>query len=135
MSTNYWPKIENTQVATEQMRHGSYTAGITAVLTASLGIAAIVLDHPVLGITGWALVDAAVFAVVAWRVYCLSLLWAFAGFVLFVGERVFSFMNNQGSIASLVVGVLFGLMYLHAVRGGLHLSEVRKKVHVPSPLA
>ncbi len=108
------------------MRYGAYTAGLSALLSAGIGVAAIYLGHPVLGMGGWCLADAALFAVVAWRVHCLSLPWAVAGLALFALERIagLAIHPSFGAIVGQVTGaILFGRMYRVAVRGGLYLGE------------
>jgi len=126
-----WPSVDSPERAVTLMRYGAYTAGLTAVLTAGVGAAAIYLGHPVVGMDGWSLADSALFAVVAWRMHRLSLPWAIVGLAMFALERVAGFVIHPsfGTVVGQVVGVfLFGTFYLNAVRGGLYLRN-RKPVN------
>jgi hypothetical protein len=125
--SSYWPRIDSIEKAVEVMHHGSVAAAISAVLTAGFCVAAIYLQRPVLGLDGWGLIDAALFAVVSWRVYRLSLPWAVAGLLVFTAEKIYGFMSNpRVGVGSSVVGFIFFLYYLHAVRAGVFLRRANK---------
>jgi len=129
---SWWPSIENPENAVKAMQFGAYTAALGAILTAGISAAAIYLQHPVLGIDAWALVDASLFAIVAWRVYRLSLPWSIAGLVIFSLERLLSFLTNPHlGIGGVIAIVLFFPYYLNAVRGGLYLRAARKPAPPP----
>lgn len=86
-SGKWWPSIESQSNATDVMHFAAFTAGLSAFVTAGISLDAIYEGHAVMGISGWALVDAAVFAIVAWRIYRLSLPWAIVGLALFTVEK------------------------------------------------
>jgi hypothetical protein len=124
-SNSYWPKIEDSDKAIEVMHGGAGAAAISSGLSAAICIAAIWLGHPVIGFDAWGLIDAAFFAVVAWRVYRLSLGWAVAGLTIFVVEKVLMFADNPKT-AGFIVAIIFFLYYLNAVRAGLYLRKAKK---------
>jgi hypothetical protein len=117
------------------MQNGSAAAALAAMLATGVGVTAIYLGHPVFGMSAWILVDAAFFAVMAWRVYRLSLPWAIAGLLFFTVGRIFGILNNPhlliGGLAGLVV---FFPCYLNAVRGGFYLRRANSEGSVPIPL-
>ena len=124
--TSYAPPLNSPANAVTLMRYGAAAAGLNAVAAAGIGVAAIYLGHPVLGLDGWCLADAAVFAVITWRVYCQSLPWAIAGLVLFAFEEIFKSVSHpdfMGNVAVIAGAILWGPCYVYAVRGGLYLRE------------
>jgi hypothetical protein len=135
-SSSWWPSIQNPETAVKAMQFGAYTAALSAILTAGISGAAIYLRHPVLGMDAWALVDATLFAIVAWRVYRQSLPWSIAGLVIFSLERLLAFISNPHLIIGGVIAtVIFLPYYVNAVRGGLYLRAARRPDLAPIPKA
>jgi hypothetical protein len=124
--SEWWPSITTPENAIRAMQYGSSAATLVAVITAVIGGSAIYLGHPVLGMHGWILMDAALFSLVAWRMYRLSLPWSIVGLVLFTAGRLYSILNNPHLLIGGIVGtVVFFPAYLNAVRGGLYLRRTR----------
>ncbi len=124
--TEYLPALNSPANAVTLMRYGAVAAGLNALLAAAIGIAAIGLAHPVMGMDAWILADAAVFAVITWRVYCQSLPWAILGLALFALEEIFKLASHpsiMGMVSTIAGAVLWGPCYVYAVRGGLYLRE------------
>jgi hypothetical protein len=133
-ANRYWPNMDSSENAIQAMHNGAGAAVFTTLISAGFGAASLFLGHPVLGMDGWVLVDAAIFAVIAWRIYRLSLPWAITGLALFTLEKAFSLVNGQAT-SGIVVAIIFWLFYLHAVRGGLYLRKARKATAAePSPV-
>lgn len=132
--SSYWSKIEDSDKAIQVMHSGAVAAAISSALTATISIVAIWVGHPILGCDAWGLIDAAFFAVVAWRVYRLSLGWAVAGLTMFVVEKVLMFADNPRSTGGFIVAIIFFLYYLNAVRAGSYLRKAKKSATLsPSP--
>jgi hypothetical protein len=130
--SSYWPPIETAEKAVDLMHNGSFAAVFSTILTAGISIAAMYLNHPIMGMDGLGLVDAFLFGVVAWRIYRLSLPWAIAGLLFFTGERLYGVVSNPRSgTAGIVVAFILFFYYLNAVRGGLYLRR-EKSVLVPA---
>jgi hypothetical protein len=125
----YWPTIDGLKRANQLMYFGAGVALLNSLLSLGLSIARILSGHPALGMSVWnvywSLADAAIFAVVAWRVYRLSLARAIAGLVLFTAEKVLVFTIRPSAV-SVFGTILFWFIYLHAVRGGLYLRKAMK---------
>ena len=126
-----WPPIYSSERAIVFMHSGAGMAAFSSVLTAAINITAICLKRPVLGMDGWGLIEAALFAVIAWRVYRLSTAWAVFGLALFTLEKLIGIIINPRLGATSVAGIIFLFFYVHAVRGGLYLRKLKKAHSVP----
>ncbi|HKF45899.1 MAG TPA: hypothetical protein VKB38_00980 [Terracidiphilus sp.] len=123
----------NHKKAVHGMRIGALAAGLFAAITATANVMAIFSDQPVMGMNGWGLIDAALFAVVAWRVYRLSLPWSIAGLVMFTTERLLAFLHSPHVLSGGLIGtVIFFPAYVNAVRSGLILRKERKADSAPA---
>jgi hypothetical protein len=129
----FWPTIASKERAIDLMHNGACASGLTALITAVFGVISVILGHPILGMDAWGFIDAAIFAVVAWRVFRLSLPWAITGLLLFSAEKVAAFVTDPAS-SGIVVGIIFWFFYLHAVRGGLFLRKIREAPPVESQI-
>jgi hypothetical protein len=131
---SFWPSIENPERAVTVMHYGAGFAAFSALVTAGISIAAIYLDHPIVGIDGWALVDAGLYSIIAWRVYRLSLPWSIAGLIMFTFERLFGLMQHL-NLGAIIFTIFFFPYYLNAVRGALYLRSARIPALAPVPIA
>ncbi len=92
-----------------------------------------------MGIGASALVDAALFGVVAWRVWCGSRWFAIGGLSLYVLEVLYNVVKHPPGVGILTVIIMLAL--INGVRGtfGLHKFEEMKKqeqmMHQPPPMA
>lgn len=118
--------IDRPENATRAMHYGSGAAVIFALVTAVINGAALYLGYPVMGAHGWGLIDAALLAVIAWRVWRLSLPWAIVGLVMFTLEVLYKFSHSTSILRSGIVGAfLWGPCFVNAVRGGLYLRKLK----------
>ncbi|UWZ82692.1 hypothetical protein [Occallatibacter riparius] len=125
LDDKWFPTISNPQNATQAMHNGAYAASLVAVVTGAINVAAILTQTPVLGAHGWGLIDATLFAVVAWRVYRLSLPWAIAGLVLYILERVSAILLHPHLTYRIVIILMVLPYYWNAIRGGLYLRRTK----------
>src|SRR6266566_6855533 len=100
---SYWSKITDIKTARDAVMQGVGASVFVAAVTGLIAILSIVFKHPVLGIDGWALVDAGLFGVIAWRTYRMSRPWALVGLLLYVVELAIRVKNGLVPIAGLVV--------------------------------
>jgi len=77
-------------------------------------ILSLVYHKPVFGLSGWALVDASLFVVVAWRITKMSRAWAVLGLLIYLVEVGFGLATN-GAVG--ILSVIFVLTYIGAIRG------------------
>ncbi len=119
----FWPSITNEEEAEKAARSGGYAAAIVAVLTSSIAFLAIGMKESILGMDGWGLVDAFLFAVIAWRVFKLSFPWAVFGLVFYCAEMYWKWSNGGFRGGNVVLPVLIILWLIAGVRGTAFLSK------------
>jgi hypothetical protein len=123
-----WPEITDEDSARSAAHIAGGWAAFVAGLTTLLAIVSIVNSGPVMGIRGSALVDAVLFAAVAWRVWAGSRAWAVTGLALYCIEIVFNVVTHPPGIGIFTILVLLGLV--NGVRGTFKLhqyEELRKQ--------
>ena len=101
----------------------AFVAGLTALLSfISLGT-----GQSVMGITQWSLIDAVLFAVVAWRIWCGSRAWAVAGLGIYCLGVLYRVVTQPPGIGILTIIIILAL--INGVRGtfGLHKFIEMKK--------
>jgi hypothetical protein len=86
------------------------------------------------GITSAALVDAVLFGAIAFGIFKHSRFAAVAGFVLYLIEKLYA-ISQQGVLAAGVLGVVFLIGFLNAIRGTFAyqklLAEQAKSAPIP----
>lgn len=130
----FWPTVDSQPKAVDAMHLAAYVAALGALATAAISVQALYVGHPVLGMRGSGLIDAALFAIIAWRIYRLSLPWSIAGLVIYTFERLFT-ITHFLSFGSIIFTILFFPYYLTAVRAALYLREAKTPVSAPVPVA
>ncbi len=121
-----WPEI----IDQDSARTAAHTAAGWAIFVAGLTTLLAVIGMftgPVMGITASALVDAALFGVVAWRVWNGSRGWAIAGLALYSLEIIYNVVNHPPGVGILTILVVLALV--NGVRGtfSLHKYEEERK--------
>lgn len=109
------------------MRNAAIMAGVVSGITAVVSISSLLMGRSVIGVGAASLFDAALFAIISWRVLRLSLPWAIAGLVLYVVERIVSIANSGLRGTGGILSVLFILYFIHGVRAGFFLRKLRKQ--------
>jgi hypothetical protein len=133
-----WPEIIDEDSARDAAHMAGGWAGVVAGVTTLFAILSVFAGISVMGIRGWSLLDAALFAVVAWRIWCGSRAFAVAGLSLYGLEVLYSVVTHPPGIGILTVIILLAL--INGVRGtfGLHkFVELRTQqvIYQPSPMA
>lgn len=120
-----WPKIESPEAAKSAMKNAASASFIIVAVTGTVAVLAIILGHPILGISGSALVDAGLFALIGWRIRKHSRIAAVLGLLLYLLEAGQRFVSSGGSApaAGSVVTVLFIIYFIHGVRGAMYLHQ------------
>jgi len=117
-----WPEIMDEASALDASHKAGGWAAFVAGLTVLLAVIAMVTGSVLLGIGPGALVDAALFGIVAWRVWNGSRPWAVAGLALYLFEILWNLSNHHGvGILTLVVV----LALVNGVRGTFALHNYR----------
>jgi hypothetical protein len=119
-----WPAITSEEEAKKAARSGVYAAGYVAIITGLIAIIAIVLREKVLGMDGWAMVDALLFAFLAWRIFKHSLGWAIAGTMIYFGEICWRWSTTgvPKPMSVLTTGLIV-LAFISGVRGVAFLNK------------
>jgi hypothetical protein len=122
-----WPEIIDEDSARDAAHKAGGWAGVVAGLTAILAFISMSSGTSVMGINQWSLIDATLFAVVAWRVWCGSRPWAVAGLSLYCLGIAYNVVSHPPGVGILTIIILLAL--INGVRGtfGLHrFVEMRK---------
>jgi hypothetical protein len=119
-----WPKITNVEEAKQAAQQGAAYAAVVAALTTLVSAYALYVGHAVIGIDGWGLVDASIFAVAAWRLYRYSFPWAIAGLAMMIAEVAFKVSAGQGPG---FLGILIIAGLLAGVRGTFFIRKELKR--------
>jgi hypothetical protein len=114
MSSWYWEDVSGVSGAEKAINGGFWAALFVAVVT-SLFVGLSFAGISLLGIGPAALLDAGIFAVIAIGIKRKSRFAAVAGLILYIIERVYMF--QRGGTGGMVMGIVFTLLFLNAVRG------------------
>jgi hypothetical protein len=112
----WWPSVDDLEGAKEAAHQGAGAAVFVAVATALVSVLTIVGIRILPFISPYSLVDAGLFAIVAWRIFKLSRAWAVVGLLLFVAERADA-LRYRSTGASLILAIFLVLAFVNGVRG------------------
>lgn len=129
-SNRWWPKIEDYSSAADAMRNGAIGYTVVSAMTMIISLIAFFSGRAQLGANGWSFLDAALFAVIAWRVFRHSLPWAIFGIILYVAEKIIMMVSHASPNPG-VLSILLILYFYHAVRGGMYLRKHRNEEMIP----
>ena len=123
-----WPEIINEDSARDAAHMAGGWAAFVAGLTALFSIISLTSGVSVMGITSWSLIDAGLFAVVAWRTWCGSRAWAVAGLSIYCLGVLYRVATHPPGISILSIIIILAL--INGVRGtfGLHKFLELKKL-------
>ena len=74
--SRYWPEIKDASTAKDAVYGAVGISAFIAAITALLAILSLIYKKPILALDGLSLVDAGLFALVAWRIHKMSRTWA-----------------------------------------------------------
>ncbi len=134
-----WPEIMDEDSARDAAHMAGGWAGVVAGITTLFAVISIVSGIRVMGMSAFSLVDAALFAVVAWQIWRGSRVFAVAGLSLYGLEVLYSVVSHPPGIGILTIVILLAL--INGVRGtfSLHKYEQIKQQEMimsqPPPMA
>jgi hypothetical protein len=113
----FWPSVDTLEGAREACRQGAWAAVIVAALTGGIALLSMagVTWFASLKVDAWSLIDAGVFAVVAWGLFQCSRVAAVAGLLLFLGERAIAIAAGQ--TGGIPLAVVLAAFFVGGVRG------------------
>ena len=121
----YWPTIEDESSAQHATKAAVGVCGFIAAVTALIAILSIVYRKPMLGLDAWGLIDAVIFALIAWRISKVSRAWAIVGSLMYLLEVGYKLvMNPSGALG--VLTIIFILTYINAIRGAFAHHRFRR---------
>jgi hypothetical protein len=131
---NLWPEFDNRAAAIQASRQGVVAASISCILT--ILIAFFTLLSPIRGFSLYTLLDAAIFGIIAWRIYRLSFSWSIFGLAFFVFERIYGVVEGtiKLNVLGWLIAAIFLLCYLNSVRA-THFLRRRKETSEPTDLS
>jgi hypothetical protein len=136
-----WPEIIDEDSARDAAHKAGGWAGVVAGITTALALLSLAGGPSIMGINGFSLVDAGLFALVAWQTWRGSRAFAITGLALYGLEVVYSVVTHPPGIGILTVIILLALV--NGVRGtfGLHkyeqlkLQQMAMAMNQPAPMA
>ena len=111
----YWKEINDTDSASDATKAAVGVSYFVAGVTGLLAILSLVYHKPIMGVTGYSVVDATLFAIIGWRIGKLSRPWTVVGLALYALETLVS-LGSRGASFSLI-SIVFLLAYINALRG------------------
>jgi hypothetical protein len=133
-----WPEIIDEDSARDAAHMAGGWAAVVAGLTAILAIVSMVGGVSIMGIRSLSLIDAALFAIVAWQTWRGSRAFAVAGLSLYSVGVLYNIVTHPPGVGVLTIIIMLAL--INGVRGtfGLHKFEEMKKQEMmmqPPPMA
>ncbi len=123
-----WPAINSRESA-----HKAGLYGFVAALI-SCGATSLLVLLSILGVTeqftALALVDVAVFGIIAWRIYHMSRIASVAGLALFFAEKVFMYSQQGFRFEFLAVFLIFA--YVTSIRGTFAFRKYQEQITMPA---
>lgn len=112
----FWPDVSDLDGARSACRLGMWCATLVAGFTALVSILAL-FGTRILGASPYSLVDAALFAAIAFGLSRFSRFAAVAGFLLYLAEKILLLMTTGSILGVGALGIVFLIGFLNAVRG------------------
>lgn len=127
----YWPTIEDESSAEHATKTAVGASGFIAAVTGVLAVLSIIYHHPILGLDGWGLVDAGIFALIAWRISKVSRAWAIVGLLMYLLEVGYKLATNPSGALG-VLTIIFVLAYINGIRGAFAYHRYRNAANSPA---
>jgi hypothetical protein len=111
----FWKEIYDKDSAENAVQMAVGVSYFVAGITTLLAVLSLFSGHPIMEVNGWSLLDAALFAVIGWRITKLSLPWTIVGTLLYLLETVVSLASRGSGVG--VLTIVFIIAYVNALRG------------------
>jgi hypothetical protein len=116
-----WPDIHDEDSARSAAHVAGGWAAAVAIITALLVLINLLSSSQIMGIGRLALIDSALFAIVAWRVWVGSRAWAVTGLVLYAFEITWNVVTHPPGVGILTIIIVLAL--INGVRGTFSLHK------------
>lgn len=124
--SGFWPAVNTLEAAKNTAKQGAVSAAIVAVIT---GIMAILSLFGVDTVSIWALVDAGLFALIAFGIYKMSRIAAILGLLLYLWGQI-GVITSTGN-TNVILFILFVLYFIHGIRGTFAYHNLKKQQPEP----
>jgi len=119
----YWPDVSDLDGAKDATKYGMWCAILVATVTALLSVLSL-FGFSIMHISWSALLDAAIFGVIAFGLSRHSRIAAVAGFALFLGEKIYT-AYVVGSILGIgVLGIIILFGFFNGMRGAFAYQKL-----------
>lgn len=128
-SNAFWPTFGNCADAQKAMKGGAAASWLVAALNTGIGLF-LMFSPPgtgaSYGMSGAAVIDGIIFALIGWGIWRYSLIGAIAGLGFFSLEKVYQFSTQPKAFAGIVLAVVIWMAFLNSVRGALALRRLER---------
>lgn len=118
----FWPPVDSLDAAKEAAKQGAIAAAIVAGITALFAILSL---FGVALTSIWALVDAGLFALIAFGIYKMSRIAAVIGILLYLWGQLSQILATGKT--NFILVFLFTLYFIHAIRGTFAYHKLKKQ--------
>jgi hypothetical protein len=122
----YWATIEDESSAEHATKAAIWVSGFIAAVTALGAILSIAYHKPIIGLDGWSLVDAGIFALIAWRISRVSRAGAIVGLLMYLLEVGYKFTTSPSGTLGILSFIFILSSYINAIRGAFAYHRYRK---------
>lgn len=127
-----WSDVTTVESAKSAALKGFWACMIVAIVTAIFASLSLVLKKDIASIDSWAYLDAAIFALFAWRIRKMSRIFSVLAVILFIIEKALLAMS-QGA-AGLPLAIVLLLFFINGVRGTFSYHKLTKQAEIsPEP--
>ena len=129
-----WPSISDLPSAIRASDQAFWAAVVVAGATASLATLSLTIGKAIASYDASAFIDAALFAIVAWRIKRRSRPWAVVGLVLFLVEKILQVAQDPSVSAGIVMALIIALLFVGGVRGNFAIYKFsQSQASLPAP--
>lgn len=122
----WWPTLHNKAAARFAAMQGYWAALIGATVTAFFAVLSWYGFTPIRGFDIYALFDAMLLCILAWGIEKMSRTAAVIALVYFIVSKLLMFAANGLMGISLLIAVVFGLLYVNGMRGTFGYWKLKK---------
>lgn len=130
---SYWPQISDITSAEEAAKQGVWASLLMTFVTTGAVLVGKLTGFQFLGVETSSLVDAGLFALIAWGINRNSRFAAVCGLLLYLLEQLMLILSS-GFTGATVVTVILVLMYITSIRGTFAYHRLRKEAQASGDL-
>lgn len=121
-----WPSVADMSDATRASDQAFWAAIVVAGITAAFATFALTTGSVIGSIDASAYIDAALFAIIAWRIKRRSRAWSVVGLALYLAEKIFQIAENPAASSGIVMALVIMLLLVGGVRGNFAIYKLNQ---------